>query len=107
MRIGDLRKRVTLQTESSVSDNAGGYTLSWADVATVWADIVPTSMSEVIMAQRLEGHVTHRVTIRYRSDITADMRVMYGARIFNVRGYMNKDENNRWIELLVEEGSAV
>lgn len=106
MRVGELRKRVTFQSETSSSDNAGGYTLGWTTVATVWAAIEPLNGREVFTAQHLEGHVTHRVIIRYRSDITSDMRMVYGARVFNVRAVINQDERNCWTTLLVEEGVA-
>lgn len=106
MRIGDLRKRVTIQSETPTSDNAGGYALAWTDVATVWAEIEPLGGNEVFAAQHLEGHVTHRVTMRYRGGVTTDMRLTCGSRAFNIRAVLNTDERNRWIELLVEEGAA-
>ncbi len=109
MRIGELRKCVTVQSESQTSDNAGGYALAWTNLATVWANIKPASGSEVYTAQHLEGHITHHITMRWRSDITltTDMRILYGARVFNIRALLNTDESNQWIDLLVEEGSAV
>jgi SPP1 family predicted phage head-tail adaptor len=107
MHSGELRKRATLQTETQTPDGAGGYALAWADVATVWVEIQPLSGSEVLAAGHLEGHVTHKVTLRYISGMTTDMRLLYGGRVFNVRSVMNVDERNRWTELLVEEGAAV
>lgn len=109
MPIGALRKQVTIQAETSTPDGAGGYTVGWTNVATVWADIKPLSGNEPFVAGHLEGHVTHRVTMRYRTDIavTTDMRLLYGARLFNIRAVMNTDEQNHWWELLVEEGAAV
>ncbi len=109
MRIGQLRKRVAIQAESSTPDGAGGYTLGWATVATVWADINPVTGNEAFVAQHLEGHITHRITLRWQSGvtITSDMRVLYGSRLFNIHAVLNNDERNQWIELLVEEGSAV
>ncbi|HEU0118812.1 MAG TPA: phage head closure protein [Alphaproteobacteria bacterium] len=109
MRIGELRKQVIIQQEAQTPDGAGGYSLSWTNVATVWAEITPASGREVYTAQHLEGHVTHHIYMRYRSDIavTTDMRVLYGARSFNIRSVMNYDERNQRLELLVEEGVAV
>jgi SPP1 family predicted phage head-tail adaptor len=109
MRIGELRKQVALQAETPTSDNAGGYALAWTTLATLWADIAPLNGNEVFAAQHLEGHVTHRVTLRYRSDvmITSEMRILYNNRAFNIRSVLNTDERNRWLELLVEEGGAV
>ena len=107
MRIGELRKRVTIQAETPTTDNAGGYALGWTDVATVWADIRPLTGNEAFTAEHLEGLVTHRVTMRYVTGITTDMRVTYNSRAFNIRAVLNTDERNQWTELLVEEGAAV
>jgi SPP1 family predicted phage head-tail adaptor len=109
MRIGELRKQIVIQAETPAADGAGGYALAWTTLGTVWANIDPLSGSEVFTAQHLEGHVTHRITMRYRSDltITSDMRAVYNNRIFNIRSVLNMDESNQWQELLVEEGGAV
>jgi SPP1 family predicted phage head-tail adaptor len=107
MRVGELRKQATIEAEAQLADGAGGYALGWAAVATVWADIKPLNGNEVFVAQHLEGHVTHRVTMRYRSDVTSDMRLVYDNRVFNIRAVMNTDERNRFSEILVEEGGAV
>jgi head-tail adaptor len=47
--------------------------------------------------------------MRWRTDlaITADMRLLYNNRAFNIHAIMNSDERNQWAELLVEEGGAV
>ncbi len=106
MRSGVLRKRVTLQAESRTDDGAGGYALSWTDVATVWAEIAPLGGREAFAAHRLEARVTHRVRLRYREGITADMRLVMGSRVFNIRAVLNEGERNRWLDLLAEEGVA-
>lgn len=109
MRIGELRKQITIQAETPTGDGAGGYALAWMNIASAWADITPLSGNEVFTAQHLEGHATHRVTMRYRSDIaiTTDMRIIYNSRVFNIRSVLNIDERNQWTEMLVEEGGAI
>ena len=109
MKIGDLRKQISVQAEQQTADGAGGYALAWVTLATVWADIAPVSGSESYGSGHLESHVTHKITARWRSDLalTADMRILYGTRSFNIRAILNKDEDNQWAEFLVEEGGAV
>ena len=109
MKIGERPKRVAVQIEQSTSDGAGGYALTWTTLAMVWADISPVTGSEKFTAGHLEGHVSHKVKIRWRSDlaITTDMRILYNARAFNIRAVMNEDELNQWALLLVEEGAAL
>jgi SPP1 family predicted phage head-tail adaptor len=102
-----MRKRVTIQQETPTSDGAGGYALVWINVMTIWAEIEPITGQKVFTDGHLEGHVTHHITMRYATGITTDMRVTYNNRLFNIRAVLNTDEQNRWTELLVEEGSAL
>jgi SPP1 family predicted phage head-tail adaptor len=109
MSIGTLRKQVSIQSETKTPDNAGGYTLAWTTLATVWANITPISGKEVFAAGHLEGHATHKVTIRWRSDLvlTPDMRLSYNSRTFNIRAVLNRGEENKQFLLYAEEGGAV
>jgi SPP1 family predicted phage head-tail adaptor len=108
MRIGELRKRITIEAEAQTADGAGGYALGWTTVATVWGEIKPLTGRKVYFAQHLEGRVTHQVNLRWDPDatITTDMRVNYNGRLFNIHAVINADERNHWAELLVEEGTA-
>ena len=108
MRIGLLRKRITIQSETQTTDSAGGYTLGWTDVAVVWGAIQPLNGREVFAASDLQGRVTHRVTIRPPAvTVTPDMRLLWNSRIFNIHSVQNVDELNHWLELEVEDGGAV
>lgn len=103
MNIGALDHRVKLQTASRVTDSAGGWTVTWADTATVWASVEPVSGREPFVAQQLQGHVTHKVLIRYRSGITHDMRVLFGTRKFDVQAVINDKERNETLMLYCQE----
>lgn len=107
--IGGMRERVTFQEESRVDDNGGGYALTWANIAdtpTMYAEVVPLSAGEALRYRQLEATVTHKVTIRYRDDITSAMRISHGAKVYNVRSLLNRDARGRFLEMLVEEGVA-
>lgn len=103
----DLRHRVTIQREARTADGAGGYTLDWSDVATVWARIEPRKGAERLRAMQVQDTVNHRVTIRYRAGVTAAMRLVFGTRVFDIRAVINPDERDRWLELMCEEGVAI
>ncbi len=109
MTIGTLRKRVVLQEEQRTPDGAGGYALSWASVATVWAEITPVSGHEVVASAGIEGHATHKVRMRWRDDLSlhSGMRLLHGSRTFNIRYVLNVHEANRWALILAEEGCAL
>lgn len=101
---GALRHRVTLQAPQETSDGGGGASVTWTDVAVVWAAIAPLRGGERLRAGRLEAALTHRVTIRYRADVTPEMRVAFGSRLFNIRAVIDPGERHRRLDLLCEEG---
>lgn len=100
------RYRMTLQTPVDTPDLAGGYTRTWSDTATFWTEIVPLRAREQVVDGRQQQKTTHRITCRYRADITNIQRLKYGTRLFNIRSVENVDERNEKLEMLVEEGVA-
>lgn len=87
MRAGTLRHRVTIQRYELVVDDYGAplHRESWKDVATVWASVEAVSGRDFFAARQEQSEVTHKVTIRYRGDVTAQMRVLHGGKIFGHR----------------------
>ena len=107
---GRLRHRLVLQDRNPSGDGGGGEAGDpWAvpvTVATVWGSLEPLSGAERLRAMRLESRVTHRIAIRYRAGVSADMRVVFGPRTFNIRAVIDPGERRRMLELLCEEGVA-
>lgn len=95
MRIGSLRHEVTIQSLAEGVNVAGDTVATWSDVATVWADIQPLSAREFIAGQALQSDVSARITIRYLEGITAAMRVVHGATIYNIRGVLPDQASGR------------
>jgi len=102
-RAGDLRRRVTLEAPADVVDEIGGVTRSWVVVATLWARIETPRGATRLAAERLEQALGHRVTLRWRDDVTGGMRLRYGARVFAIRAVRDPDESRRSLVLDCEE----
>lgn len=109
--IGTLRERVTIQQETQVSDGGGGYTVGWENVsanAEVSARIEPIKGFEQLQAMGLQGRVTHRVVLRYRTDVDIGKRFLWGNIPLNVMSPgTNDDERKRYMTYLCEQGGAV
>ena len=103
MRSGILRHRITIQTETAVSDGMGGETLTWSDTLEAWAAIWPLTAKESLDAMKLELQVTHKIRIRYRSGITAKNRIKFGTRIFNIVSLINFEERGKQLDILALE----
>lgn len=106
MRIGELRKQISFQSEQMTADGAGGYALAWTTVLTAWAEIEPLHGDKRYVDGHLEAHATHKMILRYQSGVTPDMRVTYGSRTFKILSLLNQNERNQWLEVMVEEGAV-
>ena len=81
MKIGKLDRRLLIERKSVTRDTAfGSEIVTWVAVATVWANaedvLRATPGGGEQVKQDIRVHTRPcRVLIRYRSDITTDMRV--------------------------------
>ncbi len=101
--IDRLNRRVEIQKKTNTEDGFGGFIEEWVKVRDVWAEIKPTTIFENFEADRINEKVTHIITLRYFSDLKNDNRIKYNDRIFNIKGIINVLEENRILEVEVEE----
>jgi len=104
MQAGSLRHRVVIQGQTQTRDGAGGVERTWATVTTRWASIQPLSPREMFAAGQVLSEVTHKITMRYCTDVTAQSRIVFGSRTFEVSGPpMHDDERQRMTTVLAIE----
>ena len=105
MRAGELRHKITFQTKAQASDNMGAAgSETWSDTyADEPAAIWPLKGAEAIEGMKLEHKVTHKIRIRYRSGVTADMRIEWGFQYFEIISIINPDERNIMLDILATE----
>ncbi len=94
---GWLAHRVTVESAAGTPDGAGGETVVWDTLATLWARIEPIGAGEKIVAGHLSGVVTHLVTLRWRDDIAGGMRISYRGRTFRILAVNDPDECRRYV----------
>lgn len=101
MQIGKLRHRITIQYPSPTQDATNDPVVSWRVLATVWADVRPAGSQERLQRQadQVVAQVDQRVRMRYRSDITTQMRVKWGTRYFDIEGVNDPDGRRRELRL--------
>ena len=101
---GDLNRRITLQSPTVTTNDAGEETNTYADAKVVFASIKPIGSAEKPSNTGTSSNTaTHLVTIRYRAGILTSYRVKYGTRIFDIDGIRNIDEGNHTLEISVIE----
>jgi SPP1 family predicted phage head-tail adaptor len=106
---GKLDKRVSIKSQSTTRDALNQKSSTWNTLTNgdVWAAVEPLRNSETQQAMSNQMEITHRVTIRYRADVTADMRITFGARVLAIVGIRNPKERGEYLELLCLEGKHV
>jgi len=102
MEIGQLNRRIIIQTPAKVSDNMGGYNVTWSDYATVWAKCWTVSSSETMIDTKISLTRIQKFCIRYRNPISPSWRIKWGTKYFNITA-IDPDEKNEFIYLTVEE----
>lgn len=60
--------------------------------ATVWAAFRTLSGGERLAAEQVAATLTHEVSIRYRSGVRPDHRILLGTRIFDIKDVRDLDE---------------
>ncbi|PTQ12955.1 phage head-tail adaptor protein [Sphingomonas oleivorans] len=105
LQADDLDRRIAFErpvTGEGFDDAGSGI---WAPVCTVWAqvrDVLPSR------AERLADGLTivnrpARIRIRYREDITSDMRILYGTRVMQIVAGPVELGRREGLEMMAEE----
>jgi SPP1 family predicted phage head-tail adaptor len=96
---GRLDRRITLQQKTITRGNLGGHQEVWTDVATVWAEVRELSGREIFNAKAVGSSATRMITLRHRSDVHADQRVMFSdGRIARIE-WLRRTERHEYLEL--------
>ena len=102
MNIGSLNKRVLIQAPTKVPDGMGNFTVTFVDQVTVSAAIWGISAKEQIASMGVVLTMSHRIRIRYRSDIKSDWRLKYRNDYFNIVSLINPDMSNKILDIIVK-----
>jgi SPP1 family predicted phage head-tail adaptor len=100
---GWIAHRVAIERPIRSTDGAGGAEIAFETLATVWAAIEPISAREDGGSGRLATAVSHRVTIRWRADVTGAMRLRHRGRTLRIASLRDPDESRRFLVIEAEE----
>lgn len=109
MKKGPLNRRIAIERRTQSKDPIYGTTQeAWEPYVKVWAqvqDVLPSraeSISDDISIQRRPA----RVRMRFRDDITSDMRIIYQGRVLEIISGPAELGHRDGLELMVEESST-
>jgi SPP1 family predicted phage head-tail adaptor len=100
---GLLDRKITIRVKTVTRGSAGGPAESWADLATVYAQLVNTAGREFRASGSLRAETTHVFRIRYRSDLTTQHRITYNGAAHDI---LQITEEGRHDTLLVQAATT-
>jgi len=102
---GALNARLTLEDQANTSDGQGGETINWVQVAGLWGAVKPVADRFGEKGGAESAILTHRVTVRARSDVRRGMRIVWQGRALLIRTVSDPDEAGRYLTCHCEEMS--
>lgn len=100
--IARLRHQMMLQRPEDIPDAVGGFARNWLDVANVWAAMETLAASQDFEAAQRVARSTHRITIRWRPDLTGAMRLAGSAGTFIIHAAHDADGKHAFMRLYCE-----
>lgn len=104
---GRLKHRVLIQKRIETTTGTGAVKITWEDfAANVAAEVKPLSVKELLAGNhQIKSQVVARITLRYRSDLTPDMRILFRNQIYNIAGILpDADSGLEYITIPVSTG---
>lgn len=84
MKVGHLRDSIVFETPSTTVNSRGESTPTWSTFATVFGEIRSVSGQEYIKNERIQGELTHQITIRFLSGLVDKMRASVGGKYYEI-----------------------
>jgi len=84
MKAGLLDERVIFEQRTDSKNAYGEEVPVWSTFSTVWADVITTDGDERYTALRDTARVRYRVRIRYLTNLSTKMRMVYLGENYNI-----------------------
>ncbi len=101
---GAFDQRVAIESRTNTPNAYGEAVPAWATQAETWARVEPLRGKEFLAAEQTQGAVDYRVTIRYRTGITANMRVVWRGVVLVVLAVIDVNARRENLELMCVSG---
>lgn len=100
--IGNFRTRLLWQAPMQGQDDAGQPIDGWTDIGPDWADFRVLSGLEAIKADAVTSVTRASCRVRYREDLTHDMRVLVAGEPWGIVSVQPDVNARRFVDLIVE-----
>jgi len=103
---GKLRHRLKiLEPDQEQDSDTGDMETVWSELGTVWGSFEPYSTKEFIAAASNQNQTSCRAIVRYRTDITAGMRISFRSKLYEIVGppLPDKESGLEYLTIMLAE----
>lgn len=97
-----LRHRVAILRKQTGTDPDGYPIEEWVPVSYIWAEVKPIAGREYFQAAAIQAQHQVRFTMRYRKDITSDMRLQYDGQEYEIKAILDLGGRRTWLQIMGE-----
>lgn len=102
---GELRDRITIQSQITTVNSFGESVTEWEDYALRWAQIVDLSGNALLLAQQIQSEVRTRIVVRFDPAIRESMRVLWDGFVFDIKSVQRDPDTGReWLTMMCSRG---
>jgi len=107
IHVGELKTQMMLQMKFESRGDDGSIRNVYTYIGNIWTKVAPIDLTsaheEYFRNNKILAESTHEITIRYRANISTDMRLIYGNRIFEILGYYEIEGKRDYLKLNCKE----
>ncbi len=103
-----LNRPLVLEESQRIADGAGGFSVVWAALGTLWAEVVPGAGRDAPGEEFTLARVPYRITVRGAVQGAAsrpkpDQRFRDGARVFHILAVTERDAMGQHLTCFARE----
>jgi SPP1 family predicted phage head-tail adaptor len=103
-----LDRLLTLETPQRIADGAGGFSVSWQSLGTVWAEVVPGTGRDAAGEEVVLSTVSYRISLRAapvgsQSRPKPDQRFRDGSRIYSISAVTERGRLAKFLVCFAKE----
>ena len=99
-QVGELDRRITIQTFSETTDTFGQEVKSFSTLAQVWANVVEKVGREGEDGDMIASTKKVEFIIRYRTDVNEEMRISYNSNIYKIQAIQSADARKAFLKIV-------
>ncbi|MBN2630086.1 MAG: head-tail adaptor protein [Rhodobacteraceae bacterium] len=108
MKAVHLTRLLVLEQPMQTPDGAGGYATSWAEIGTLWAEVLPGAGRDTGGEEVTLSRIPYRITVRAAPEGSdrrpvPGQRLRQGGRLFRILAVTERDAAGQYLTCFSRE----